>query len=164
MNETLPTFLDFEASSLSDVSYPIEVAWSLPSGDIESYLIRPTWDWNDWDYNAEALHGLSREQITKEGLPAWTVAERLNAALSGSVAYSDAPDYETFWMERLFEHHREDRQFEIRHFDTLFPTMSPETIMAKMQIARYRTPGRQHRAGSDVQFLIELYKLLRAEP
>lgn len=58
--ETLPTFIDFEASSLRDTSFPIEVAWNNGT-EIESYIIRPAFDWSDWDYNAEGLHGLSRE-------------------------------------------------------------------------------------------------------
>src|SRR5947209_5891700 len=39
--DTLPPFLDFEASSLRSASYPIEVAWSHPDGSIESHLISP---------------------------------------------------------------------------------------------------------------------------
>jgi hypothetical protein len=35
------TFLDFEASSLSDESYPVEVAWVFEDGHAESHLIRP---------------------------------------------------------------------------------------------------------------------------
>ena len=34
-------FLDFEASSLSDDSYPIEVGWAGEDGSTEQHLIRP---------------------------------------------------------------------------------------------------------------------------
>ena len=42
-------FLDFEASSLSKDSYPIEVGWAGEDGSTEAHLIRPAPDWTDWD-------------------------------------------------------------------------------------------------------------------
>ena len=41
MTTQMPRFLDIEASSLSNTSYPIEIAWSDGQGNIESYLINP---------------------------------------------------------------------------------------------------------------------------
>ncbi|MCC6742309.1 MAG: hypothetical protein IT175_00480 [Acidobacteria bacterium] len=41
----LPSFLDFEASSLD--GYPIEAAISPADGRVRSWLIRPTWRWTD---------------------------------------------------------------------------------------------------------------------
>lgn len=162
-NQALPCFLDFEASSLRDVSHPVEVAWSLEDGAVEAYLIKPAWDWSDWDPNAEALHGISRQELVKKGLPAWDVARRMNEALAGRTLHSDAPEFDGFWLERLFEQHNEESQFTLRHFDSLFPHLAPDRVAARAQLARYRVVGRQHRAAHDVQFLIELYRLLRAE-
>jgi hypothetical protein len=162
-NQQLPNFIDFEASSLSSASYPIEVAWSSESGRVESYLIKPSWDWNDWDFNAESMHGLSREEITRDGLPADHVARLLNEALSGAVAHSDAPAFDGFWLERLFAASGVEMEFRLAHFDSLFPRLDANHIAAKSQIARYSVAGRHHRAASDVQFLQELYKLLKAE-
>jgi len=59
----MPRFLDIEASSLNDASYPIEIAWSDEKGNIESHLINPyaIEEWTDWDFYAEhKIHGLSR--------------------------------------------------------------------------------------------------------
>jgi hypothetical protein len=53
----MKVFLDFEASSLSDRSYPVEVAWVFQDGRSESHLIRPATEWTDWDDEAEAIHG-----------------------------------------------------------------------------------------------------------
>jgi len=39
MQIQMPRFLDIEASSLSNISYPIEIAWSDEKGNIESHLI-----------------------------------------------------------------------------------------------------------------------------
>lgn len=97
----------------------------------------------------------------RDGLPLWIVAERLKKALGGLVANSDAPEFDTFWIERLFEHHNTEREFQIDHFDSLFPTLNPNAIAAKVLLAR-NNGGHKHRAAADVQSLIELYRLLRA--
>lgn len=101
---SLPVFLDFEASSLASASYPIEVAWSLPDGSIESHLISPAGieRWTDWSAQAERLHGISRAQLLAEGQsPAW-VCRRLNERLAGRVVYTDAPEYDRTWLDELF--------------------------------------------------------------
>ncbi len=164
MDNQLPLFLDCEASSLRDVSYPIDVGWSTPDGTVQSYLVRPEWNWSDWDANAEALHGLSREEITRRGLPADHIARLLNTALKGTVAYSDNPAFDRYWIERLYEASSIKMEFEIRRFGSLFPDTPPEKLAAKSQIARYSVPGRQHRAANDVKFLIELYRQLSTKP
>ena len=99
-----PVFLDFEASSLASASYPVEVAWSLPDGCIESHLISPAGieRWNDWSAQAERLHGISRAQLLAEGQsPAW-ICRRLNERLAGRVVYTDAPEYDRAWLDELF--------------------------------------------------------------
>ena len=157
-----PTFIDIEASSLSEISFPIEVAWSDCDGAVRSYLIRPQWDWNDWSPNAEYLHGLSREEITAKGLPADWVAQELNTALRGTVVYSDAPEFDGFWLQRLVEASSVEMEFELRHFDTLFPDVSPNRIAFHAWPAK-QAAGGQHRAAVDVKYLQELYRLLKAD-
>ena len=65
MGKELPSFIDFEASSLSDKSYPMEVAWSLSDGSIEARLISPEGisQWTDWSKDAQAVHGIRREDL-----------------------------------------------------------------------------------------------------
>ena len=74
MTERFPLFLDFEAFSLQDASYHIEVAWLLEDGTIEAHLIKPAWDWSDWNYNAEAVHGLAHEKVVHDNLPTDQIA------------------------------------------------------------------------------------------
>ena len=50
-------FIDFEASSLSDLSHPLEVAWVDLDGQGESWLISPAPDWTDWSSASEAVLG-----------------------------------------------------------------------------------------------------------
>ncbi len=73
----MKVFLVFEASSLSDHSYPVEVAWVFQDGRSESHLIRPATGWTDWDDEAEAIHGITREKLASEGEPHADVATHM---------------------------------------------------------------------------------------
>lgn len=94
-------FLDFEASSLADDSYPIEVGWVFEDGAGETHLIRPAPAWTDWDVMAEAIHGLSRERLMAEGEPHETVARRILEALSEHEVFVTAPSWDGKWLSVL---------------------------------------------------------------
>lgn len=95
-------FLDFEASSLSDDGYPIEVGWVFEDGGRESHLIRPAPDWIDWDASAEALHGISRSVLEAEGTAHDVVARRILEALGEHAVYASAPSWDGKWLSVLF--------------------------------------------------------------
>lgn len=94
-------FLDFEASSLADDSYPIEVAWVFEDARSESHLIRPAPAWTDWDPEAAALHGLTRERLGSEGEPHEAVANRVLEALGPHEVYVSAPSWDGKWLSVL---------------------------------------------------------------
>jgi len=94
-------FLDFEASSLGDDSYPIEVGWAGEDGASETHLIRPAPQWTDWDLRAEAVHGLARERLLAEGEPHDQVARRALEALRPHEVYVSAPSWDGKWMSVL---------------------------------------------------------------
>lgn len=94
-------FLDFEASSLSDDSYPVEVAWIFEDGRSESHVICPMTGWTDWDPAAEAIHGISREQLLAEGASPHDVASRLLDQLTGHSLYATAPSWDGKWLSVL---------------------------------------------------------------
>ena len=102
-------FLDFEASSLSDTGYPIEVAWVDESGQGEGYLIRPTEEWlsrkGAWSVESEAVHGISIAVLMADGKPASYVARRAAAVLRrpGNLACSDAPAFDGRWLRTLLD-------------------------------------------------------------
>jgi hypothetical protein len=90
---------------LSPNSYPIEVAWSLEDGSIESHLINPyaVDSWKDWDRQAQAIHGLSRTKLAEEGKhPKW-VAQRMNEVLADKVLLTNAHAFDLDWCETLFK-------------------------------------------------------------
>lgn len=166
----LPNFVDFEASSLGPRSYPIEVGWSLDDGTVESHLIDPASQpaWTDWDPGAEhEIHGISRELIIKEGRDPLWVAARMNETLGGRLVYTDAPDWDGFWLQVLFDaaglvpafrlgtaqalwYHKLDkgRDFDLR-----------ERFAELEHLASARISGPRHRAANDVRYFIELYRL-----
>jgi hypothetical protein len=94
-------FLDFEASSLSKQSYPIEVAWVFEDGRSESHLIRPAPSWDDWDAAAEAVHRIARAELLEHGDDHATVARRMVDQLSGHDLLASAPSWDGKWLSVL---------------------------------------------------------------
>lgn len=167
-----PAFLDFEASSLASASYPIEVAWSLPDGSIESHLISPASiaRWTDWSPKAERLHGLSRAQLLTEGQsPAW-ICRRLNEQLAGQMVYTDAPDYDRTWLDELFAACWAGApNFTLASADELLIGMLVQRFANRADavrgLAAIKNEVRQrlqqrHRARWDVDYLVELWRFV----
>ncbi|SEM90019.1 hypothetical protein SAMN05192583_1456 [Sphingomonas gellani] len=94
-------FLDFEASSLADKSYPIEVGWAWEDGRDEDYLIRPASGWTDWASEAQAIHGIARETLERDGTPHDVVARRMVEVLSGHDLFASAPSWDGKWLSAL---------------------------------------------------------------
>jgi hypothetical protein len=167
-----PVFLDFEASSLQDRSYPIEVAWNNTDGSIESYLIDPssTSEWTDWSAKAEALHGISRARLRNEGRKPLWVCRRMNEALAGKTVYCADPDFDGMWLATLFAAGRNEvPRFALKGTDELLRHILAKTTgdvpqaIASVKQAWRRSVPPCHRAVGDVQCLLALYRIaLRA--
>ena len=153
-------FIDLEASGLGAASWPIEVGWCFPDSTPETYLIRPAEDWapEAWDDNAEALHGVSREVLESEGALVADVCRRLNGALGEAEVFSDAPDWDAFWLYRLFTAGGEKQQFPLRSFSDLFHDKPQDEIFAIIEQATATAPHR-HRAHDDVLHMKTVYKI-----
>ena len=157
-------FIDLEACGLGPASWPIEVGWCFESGTAEAMLIKPdeSWSLDVWDKNAEALHGLSIDEITAKGAPIEKVCARLNETLAGIKVYSDAPDWDGFWLYRLFEAASVKQQFVLSDFSEVFVAISDATKFAILEKASSLAPHR-HRAGADVLHMKEVYALTRRD-
>lgn len=94
-------FLDFEASSLSKQSYPIEVGWVFEDGAGEAHLIRPAPGWTDWDDRAEVVHHISRQMLEREGEPHDLVWERMLPLFERSTVVASAPSWDGHWLSML---------------------------------------------------------------
>jgi len=94
-------FLDFEASSLSKHSYPVEIAWVFEDGRSRSFLVKPKSGWTDWSADAEKIHGISRDRLQEEGNDIELVVGELMAELSGHELYASSPSWDGKWLSAL---------------------------------------------------------------
>lgn len=94
-------FLDFEASSLAERSYPIEVGWVFEDGTGEAHLIRPAPEWTDWSPAAEAIHRIERAELLAHGASHTEVAARMVEVLTGHTLCASAPSWDGKWLSVL---------------------------------------------------------------
>lgn len=99
-------FLDFEASSLQDKSWPIElgICWldNREKLRTDSKLIKPHSDWplSAWSEASQRIHGIGLQELETAD-QATDVARWAIERLSGSLLLSDAPDFDLRWLNRL---------------------------------------------------------------
>jgi hypothetical protein len=157
-------FIDFEASSLSKKSYPIELGWVDETGEGEGLLIRPAPGWTEWDEGAAAVHGISREELFRDGAPHDEVCARLIEFAEGgdgNVLYASAPSWDGHWLSMLLRASGQPRhRIRLRDSDEAFleavganDTLSEDE--AKARIAQVRAAIVQgppaHRAKADAR-------------
>ncbi len=123
-------------------------------------LIKPAESWLDeaWDPAAEALHGISRQKLARAGKAPHSVCEAMNDGLSDAAVYSDAPDWDGFWLYRLFDVARVRRRFELLNFADLFERVPAERFREAKALAEKQAPHR-HRARADVLHMRTLHRL-----
>ena len=109
--------LDFEGSCYPSEgkSFPIEVAaCRLSDGEARAWLIRPHADWEDWTWNpqAEAVHGLSRDRLEREGVEPRRVLVELTGFVAGLEPVSDS-ESDAHWLKVLADAAGLEPPFEI---------------------------------------------------
>ena len=162
----LPQFLDIEASSLDWDSYPIEIAWSYPNGEVEAHLIDPyhILDWTDWDPAAQAVHGLSRRYLAEHGQDPKLVAGRIQAVLAGRPVYTDAVELDQYWLEVLFRYALgASCSVQLLEMRTLWPDVSGNRLSRIYEAAWDDINDPPHRAGTDVRHRLAWYRRVEAE-
>ena len=131
--------LDIEASGFSDESYPVEIAWvSLDKTFHDSFLVKPDEDWSYWDEMSQYIHGLCRS-VLQLGISPQDSAERLNKILLDKQVYSDAVQWDTFWIDRLYQKTDQKRDWQIIDIREIYDNYD----------LSYVNPGEMHRALSD---------------
>ncbi len=146
-------FIDIEASGFGKGSYPIEVGLVDADGSLFCTLVHPADDWQHWDAEAEALHGIARPLLGTHGKPAAWVAQQLNERLHGQTVYCDgwAQDYP--WLSRLFDAAESAPAFRLEDVRTLLSEEQAlrwhdvvDEVRAELSLGR-------HRASSDAKVL-----------
>lgn len=148
--------IDFEASCLPrhGRSFPIEVGIA-HDGVARSWIIRPHADWRGWDWTAEAeaLHGLSRDRLLRDGQPAHIVMAQLAHAIGGRRVVADSL-IDQYWLDTLACAAGVRRPFSIDHISVVLD----ELMLNGGQVADAvgeadRAHPERHRAGSDALWL-----------
>ena len=148
-----PTVLDVEASGFGRNSYPIEIGFVLPDGHAYCTLVRPEPHWTHWDEHAQALHHIPRAVVEERGLPAATVARKLNDELRGQTVYSDGWANDYTWLGALFDAADMTPSFRLENLRALLnDEEADEWHLVKAQISSERGAQR-HRASSDARLL-----------
>jgi hypothetical protein len=149
----LPAVLDVEASGFGRGSYPIEIGFVASDGASFCSLIRPLPDWQHWDADAEALHGIDRATLLAHGRPAAWVAAELNRRLHGQTVYCDGWGRDYPWLARLFDSAGLQPSFQLQDLRCLLSEDQAlcwhevcEQVRAELEIGR-------HRASSDARVL-----------
>ena len=102
----MPIFIDFEASSLTADSWPIEIGLSSidPGGAIVSAgkLIRPDPSWPEtaWSDESAQVHRISRADLDAAD-PAPQVARWAIERIGDALLIADAPEFDQRWLDRL---------------------------------------------------------------
>lgn len=154
--------IDFEASGIHQGSFPIEVAWLGEETKLSQHLIAPVDAWKEsklWCGTAEKIHNLQFDYISKNGKPAFEVAHIILDALAGERVYSDYPPGDQSWLNELMDKVGLKHDIELLNLHELLDTfVGHDTKLAIFhQVRQYSPPT--HRAGRDVEFLFEVYKV-----
>lgn len=151
--------IDIEASGLHFDSYPIEVAVRL-RGECKSWLIKPEPGWKYWCATAESMHGISREELLRDGLPAVEVVKQLNAFLAepDAILYSDAHRWDGDWIDTLYYAVKVDKPFFV---NSIYDVMGNDKAdQFDKYFAQLAESGKyqHHRAADDVEMIYEAYR------
>ena len=124
---------------------------------VQSRLIRPEWNWRDWSFSSQEIHGITRAQLAREGQAARDVAQWVYSYLREAILVSDAPHQDQHWLECLFDAHPEPppQGWRVMDFDALIGRLEPARQHAAW-IELDATP-RPHRAGPDAALLASIF-------
>ncbi|WP_281969109.1 hypothetical protein [Roseovarius nanhaiticus] len=144
--------LDFEASSLSPHSWPVEIGLSwIENGSLQTWssLIRPasSWDLADWSPQSATVHGIPMTDL-QAAPPATQVAERFLHIMGDRRLVSDAPEFETRWISRLLQVNDYERIPRIEDFDGISFALFEGFALDMLYETLERRPA-PHRAGPD---------------
>ncbi len=153
--------LDIEASGIHPESYPIEVGLVLNNGESWCSLIKPDDAWTHWDVEAEAIHGISREQLFCHGKTPKEVANELNQLIKNTTVYSDCWVLDQPWLAKLFEKAKVRQTFNLQDMMYTLNEEDYEKLYTTKQDIIAATKIERHRASNDARILQMAYKKIK---
>lgn len=153
-------FLDIEASGLMSGAFPVEAAWLTAEGSGE-VLISPSgcWDESRWDADAEAMHGITLNDLKRRGRHPKVAAASLESALRGKLVFCDSPDHDTAWADMIHEAGGVDRTYRIETVGKLLGHLGLSASRSYGLFARAReTHPSRGRARQGVEHLVAVFE------
>ena len=152
--------IDFEASSLDEGTYPIEVGvcrWTSPHATIEGWstLIAPVAAWREhgsWWPSSQDIHGIRREELDG-GMSPTEAVSALNGIVGGGAAFRDGGGHDEHWARMLARASGVRPTFALGDFDHVAQLLDQ---LGYMRMLRWmdRAPPR-HRARDDAERLMK---------
>lgn len=155
--------IDFEASGLGRLTYPIEIGisrWQGPGhvGETWHSLVRPDASWTSkgvWSEVSQTIHGIPKERLSD----APTAAEALAAANAfaplGTLAFCDGGGHDSYWLQRLADAAGFAPAFLLGPWNHVADAMEHEQ---QMRLHTHRADGEiAHRAAPDAEDHIKAF-------
>lgn len=150
--------LDIEASGIHSNSYPIEIGISLQDGTSWCSLIKPDNSWQHWDKTAEAIHGITREELIRFGKSPREVAITLNQLINTNTIYSDCWVLDKPWLTRLYEAAGVSISFKLLDMMHVMKEDNYEQLLDTKNTIASNLNIRRHRATNDAKILQLAYE------
>lgn len=162
--------IDFEASSLNSGSYPIELGVCLPDTRYaESKLIRPVPKWcsptrkSGWSYESQQIHGISFEQLEKEGEDAKDVVNWFFEVVGNRTIVSDAPEFDQYWLHTLIKDSGIEKNLplleRIQFLWVKCAKFDSKLVESAISLAKIKEPP-THRALNDVKHMMKVFEII----
>lgn len=152
--------INFEASSLDNGTYPIEVGvcrWVAQDRCIEGWstLIRPAEAWRangSWSLASQEVHGILLADL-ESGMDPADAVRTLNSIIGDQIAFCDGGEYDVRWARMLIGASGVRPTFRLGDFDDL--ALQCDQI-GYIRLVRWldRAPAR-HRARADAERLMK---------
>lgn len=101
IRKSIYTF-DVESSSLGMGAYPLTIGVCGPMGKTVNYLIKPEFEWRDWDEISESIHKIRHADAVNKGHPGFLVARELNRRFKDKTLIADSL-HDIRMIARLYE-------------------------------------------------------------
>jgi hypothetical protein len=170
--------LDFEASALGRLSYPIEVAVAdCVTGACSGWLIRPTDAWLEkgvWSEEAAGVHNIPLDELKAAGRPVPEVADLLAVHCAGKRVLCDGGTHDRRWLTTLFAPLDIKPPFVLDDFRTFEWELAglrarrggprPDLAIANSELEALTRFPPTHRAAADARLLAEILRLIAGAP
>ncbi len=176
--------LDLEASSLNGAvqaipangspSYPVEVGVVDSQCHDHSYLIKRAEGWVDWngqegDESKGHIHGISLDELDRDGRDVGFVASFLNDTCRDKVVLCRGPNgaySDRFWLGRLFEAAGVEQDFDVHCFADYIDFDNDADVEEAYEMSGFGSDVK-HRAGDDalqwMRFYLKFYDIKEQE-